>query len=870
MVPVICFLIGLITLFSPTICAGNVFNANNNISANKIIASTTISQSFVDEFNTLTFNCHNHYLGLNNATNFALNNKELYYSTDTAIYKYDFTTKTVTLILEETNITSLSYVNNTLYAFKENALYKLTNNQLEKLYDCNMYSVYATNTTTYITYIYNNTFKAISVTQSDEVVLWDTSIPATYTPVAVANNESISYLVTKQNGSTKILEINFQLKTTTPFTYDFDIDNIYYWTNYNNVATLVYYTDGDLSTIVKQTDSNNYIDVYTKKLYNHGEHGFEFGKFYKIKYCYVYNNNLYVLDNVYSAIQKFEYTTDIKFVEVITSSSAYTDGKFYNPNSFNVVNKNNFVVADTNNKAIQVIENGNSKLVKSYNNNSNKVNFNYVLRVIKTNTNYYVLQRDELDNYQVLLLDINFNLVELVEHTLTTILDIELVNNDLYLIDYNTSTLYRYTNGLIESKAVNSLTLALDSKLHYIMETNKLTITSDNLVCFVDIGLQTTETYTNTNKVIGVSSDFKGNAYLLTDNKITRIDSSNILDTENQANVTLNKNYSYIDLEKETGNVYLFDSTNQCFEVLKSNKVYAFKTDYLHPLEMPNYINAEVVKIATAGSNVYCYNYPYNSGLSYNVSNKNIYILGEVAGYWYIAYKCETENNYSSLGLGYISKDSATIKNIDTLGISENYTVLTNTTIYALPTMLKYNNNNLVIGTLNKDVTIKTKHELISGLEFSIDGCDYLAITTEQGIGYVKKVDVVSNKANKTEEILKTNAKLVVSEDNYNAVYVYAGSDSFVIDKLLVDKEIYVDNYDINSKYTYIKYLDNNNREHGGYVLTKCIKMNNNGTTNVGAIILIVLTVIALGGITIFYIISYKKQQKNLDNTPKN
>ena len=169
--------------------------------------------------------------------------------------------------------------------------------------------------------------------------------------------------------------------------------------------------------------------------------------------------------------------------------------------------------------------------------------------------------------------------------------------------------------------------------------------------------------------------------------------------------------------------------------------------------------------------------------------------------------------------------------------------------------MLQTNNTVLTIGSLTKGSVVRSNYELLDST-YSIDGCDYYIIDTDDGIGYVKKVDLVSVTANETEELLKPNAELVVAEDRYNGVYVYAGNSSIVIDKLLVGQEIYVENYDINEKFTYIRFLDENNIEHGGYVLTKCIKMNENNETNIGAIILIVLAVIAVAGISTFYIIS--------------
>lgn len=868
MISLISLIISLIAIFTPCVVCDTATTSYTH--SNSITAISTTNE-IVDGFNTINLNNHKHYLGLDDASNFAITSTHLYYSTDTTIYSYSFESETSTKIIDVSGVDKLSYANNTLYVFKDNTLYKLNGSTLESYQICDMYSIYSSSGNTYLSIISGNNFKTISINSLSEVVLWDTTIPTSFTPVCIANSNTTAYVVAKQNNTTKILEMNFQQKVTSdPYSYGFSIDEIYYWSHNGTSPILACYTNDYLSTIYKlESTATKYSSQYDKRLNDHGDYAFEENTFYTIKDCYIYGEHLYILDNIYSAIQKFEYSTDIKFVETITSSSAYADGKFYNPHSFGVVDKNIKVVADTFNRAIQVIDGFESTMVKNYTDNSTKVNFNYVTRVIKTNTNYYVLEHDSLDNYQILVLDTNFNLVQNISHNLLNILDIELISNDLYILDGNTSTLYRYTNSIIESTTINSLTLDANSKLHYIIETNTLSITSGTNVYFVDMSSKNITTYNHNEEVHGVTSDYIGNAYVLSDSKITRTPSLEPNTGSKQANITTNSIYSHISIEKDTGYIYLFNIKNQCFEVLKSSKVYTLDNEYTHPVDITTYTSTTPVDIAITKDNVYAYTYPYNTGLSYDISNQNVYILGEANGYYYICYRHYNDNNYSDLGLGYISKDSVTIKNYNTLGLSENFEVLSDTTIYTLPTMLQYNGSNLEIGELTKGSYIKSNYELLTGTTYTIDGCDYYIISTESGIGYIKKVDVVSIKANHTEEILKPNAKLVVSEDKYNGVYIYAGNSSIVIDKLIVGHEIYVDNYDINAKYTYIRYLDENNREHGGYVLTKCIKMNDNGDTNIGAIILIVLAVVAVAGITTFYIISYRKQQKEITNSTK-
>lgn len=860
--------ISLITLLTP--CASSSV-ASTTMERNSIISSNIVESATLSEgLHTIYFNDHTNYLGLDDATCFTLSSSDLYFATNTSLYSYSFNNKTLTKILDCDNIEDLSYSINQLFVFKNSKLYKVVSNNLVEYKTCDMYSIYTYNNATYLSMLSANIFTTIRIDTLSEVTLWEDTIPSSYSPIAIANSNTTAYIVAEQNSSTMILEKNFQQKTTTVYGYNFNIDNISYWKDVDGSAILVYYTNDNLRTITKHSDNESYIDVFTKILYNHGKHGFEIGLFYTIKDLYINQNHLYLLDEVYSSIQKFEYSTDIKFVDVVTSSSAYTAGKFYNPQSFAVVDKETLVVADTYNQAIQVIDGTTSTLIKNYTNNTTKTNFNYVTRVIKTNTNYFVLQHDSLDNFEILILDKDFNLIKNIAHSLTDILDIAIINDNLYILDANTTSLYRYTNDIIENTNISPIALSNDSKMHYIIETNTLAISNTASLYLIDMSDKSIETYTHDENIKSVTSDYMGYAYILSDTKITRINSADHTDNTKKANITLTStNYTHISAEKETGILYLFDSKNQCFEALKTNKTYSLSSDYTHPININEYLSDKVVNIGSTNENVFVYTYPYSTGLSYNISNKTVYILAEVNNYYYVAYRRENIDTYSNLGLGYISKDNIiSIKTYTEKNLPQSYKVLSNTAIYPLPTMLATNGSVMTIGSLTKGTVVRSTYDLLDSTH-SIDGCDYYIVATEDGIGYVKKVDLVSVTANETVELLKPNAKLVVSEDKYNGVYLYAGNSSLIIDKLLVGQEIFVENYDINAKYTYIRYLDENNIEHGGYVLTKCIQMNDSGSTNIGAIILIVLAVIAVAGVTTFYIISYRKQQKDLTNSTK-
>ncbi len=872
MITLFSIIFSLIAIFTPIVSANstNTFVLSNE---NSIISTNQLT----DGFNNLEFNNHEHYLGLDEATNIAVAEDNLYYTTDSTIFNYNLSKKQLSTILELTNVTELQSTDNNLFALSNNVLHiiDLSNKTETELNNIDMFSVYEDATTVYLSYIYNNTFNFCQVSNNSVSSVFTLELNSSYTPISITNNSTNSYIVINQNNSSKILDINHsQENISSNSNYletILDESHIIYAKNYDGKPLFYDYADGFMFAICD--DYTQPVD--TKLFILHGEYGFETEKFYKVKDYTIYNNKLYILDSVYYSIQCFDFAEQkIIFDNVLTSSSGYSAGKFYNPNSFKAQNKNTLLVADTFNKSIQIINENTSTMYKTYMVDNVETSFEFPLQVLSNDINYYVLQKTSESNYEILVLDSNLSLIEKIAHNLTSIADIALNNNELYIADFNSNKIYSFKNqSLVElENPLINFTIAENTKLDYILEINTLVVLCDEKVYLVNLTNNSTSTITLPNSAIALSFDYLNNIYVLSSDKILKYDITNTSNYTNE--IELDAEYSNISIEKESGFAYLFNNKNQNFVILSSNIIENLTKNFAHPVDMLSYISDKVVNIAKTKENVYAYDYPYNNGSYYTLNNDIVYILDETSysNYYFVCYKYEyTVNNnptvLSSLKTGYILKENADIIEITTLGVPAEFEVISTTKLYSLPTLLKYDNENLFIGELTSGTYVSTDYIKISGNALSIDNCNFYIIEYNDVIAYVKEVDLLNVTAIRTENILKCNAKLSVSEDKYNTVYIYAGNDSFIVGKLLVGTKIYVENYNINSKYTYIRYLDENNREHGGYILTKCIKMESNNTSIVPAIILISFTILIVGGVTTFYILSYKKQQKNLNNS---
>lgn len=888
---ILCILFSLI--FSCTPVVATQTSSNTPITMSSSINSTTDNLS--DGFNKLSLNNISNYLGLEDATHFAITDDYLYYSTNTNIYRYGFEENKSIEILVLSGVNKLYYSNGILYAYASNSIQKISNpetiaSKTTLFSNCDFASFYTSGNSTYISYLNGNTLYVYEITTINQngVEIMNYTFGSTFSPVSISNNNLNTYIYTDMTGFKQFITVTHSNQSLVhEDIYDIETAHLMYVKDItiNDESTPLFY-DYDIGYMYSIIN-NEYTS--TQKFSTTGENGFVESKFYRAKDCYIYNGKLYVLDSIYNAIQQYDFIFDeirdvktISFERLIVASNGYTAGRFYNPQSFDVLNKDTFIVADTDNKSVQIIEDTTSTIYSTYKNNNEDKKFKYPIKFLSTNTNYVVLQKyldiDEF-NYQILILDKDFNLTKEISHNLTNITDIEMdLKGNIYISDSVTNKIYKYSGNELEElvSPLQITTLSTNARLTYMAEANILAVLNDSVVYLLYLTSNTKTSITLSSIAISITTDYYKNIYVLTENNIYRyLYNQSYSSGVGIALFNTTGLYNNIVLEKETGHIYLFDQINQQFVIYKSTFTYDLITEFTNPINIVNYSSTNIIDVGKTKLNTYVSTYPFKNGVNYNIENQNVYILDSTtySNYYFIAYNNNSTDTFEAVQVGYVAKEDVEYNTISGTGTTQTYKVITDTKIYRLPTLLKYNNQSMIIKDVENGIaedkiltvgtTLTTNYVAITETNFSIDNCSFYAIIlSDNSIGYVKEYDVVANDVIVTEEILQTNAKITVAEDRYNSVFIYTGSSKIVTGKLVVGTRIFVENYNINEKYTYIKYLDSFNHEHSGYILTNTIKLDADKNTNIAAIILITCSILAVLGISTFYIISKKRQHK--------
>jgi hypothetical protein len=180
-----------------------------------------------------------------------------------------------------------------------------------------------------------------------------------------------------------------------------------------------------------------------------------------------------------------------------------------------------------------------------------------------------------------------------------------------------------------------------------------------------------------------------------------------------------------------------------------------------------------------------------------------------------------------------------TIKNINTIA-KEVITINNNVRIYKYPTILRYQDNVLTIGTLARNVKVTS----IATYPINIDGKTFYIYESNGTIGFIYSADVVIN-TSEIDYLPTTNAKInIIDKTDYVNVYASNSSESEILDTLLNGRRISVTDFDKDSKYTYITYVDDHQVTHHGYVKTENIKLDGVDSHTITLVIMIVVTLI--------------------------
>ena len=250
-------------------------------------------------------------------------------------------------------------------------------------------------------------------------------------------------------------------------------------------------------------------------------------------------------------------------------------------------------------------------------------------------------------------------------------------------------------------------------------------------------------------------------------------------------------------------------------------------------------------------TNHFIFDYPYELGNVYetNSKNNNCIAIEEYDDYYRILF--ESENQLKS---GYVKKSNSQKIEYKYNPIS---VITTNqlVPVYKYPTLLKYDDERLVV----KNLEINTSIILLYTFPVSLDGKEFYLYQFGDNIGFIFNADVVLNE-NKTIKNLNTENASIRLIGKETTILLAEDKETKIL--VLNDKDrIFVENYDKKAEYTKVIFKDKDLNTIEGYVFTNDIQMDQLDNSKIILIIIIVASIIILALIVISYFVIKKKNK---------
>lgn len=569
-----------------------------------------------------------------------------------------------------------------------------------------------------------------------------------------------------------------------------------------------------------------------------------------------FNNLIYVSDSTYKTIQTFEISLDetdfkLQSKEIVLCGNSFDRGRFDGVKDI-FVQGQDLYVSDTLNNRIQILKNNHSEFISGLSSNSTphstRLDANQNLYFVETEASQSKLVRYKYEN-DAYTLDNKFFKVNGVN--IGNISDICIAkSNSVFVIDSDNDKIYYLVdNNLVEltNTTLNSIDFTSTSQIEYVKKVNKFVISSDNNLYYINTDGEVLNSL-NIPNLKEITSDFDS-IYAITNNKIHLI---NCL--ENSLGM---------------GDYISFDTTNYTsfsFDIL-SRKMFAFDCDRsclvkfdcklsttpftLSDITKTQALQTKSIVLPLKLTNNFIYDYPYELGNVYEMNSENNNCIGieEYDEYYRVLF--ENENQLKS---GYIKKSNAqkidyVYKPIDV--ITTNQLV----PVYKYPTLLKYEDERLIV----KNLEINTSIKLLYTFPVSLDEKEFYLYQFGDNIGFIFNADVVLKESTTIKNLNTENASIrLIGKDTTELL----DEDKETKILILNDKDrIFVENYDKNEKYTKVIIKDKDLNTIEGYVLTKDIQMDELDNSKLILILIIVASVIILALIVVSYFVIKKRNK---------
>lgn len=821
------------------------------------------------------------YVDLDGISAFDLNNSSIAYTLDkNSITIFEKSTKKYTKINGFEGISKIKFASDLIVVADVKNVYIVDNtysiNKLNNISLLNLKAidVYVDDTNIYIGTICDNTFSLykynLDLTEPKSNPIETCNSSSFENAFMMAINDKCAYIVYKTEIDNKTQKYKTGLCIKRYDKSELGIQENFNSSNGKVIDTFRYDDRDFLITFTQETfyllSPENKIYSKVNDISSPGDLNKNYFPIFEITDTTIFDNKIYIADSHFKTIQSYTISPnedgyDMTSSEIILGSSSFDYGRFNKPSNI-FVQGDEYYISDTGNNRIQYLIDGKSHIIDNLATNANP----HSISIDKFHNMYFVANENGQDylykysysyskNNNVISHNYNFSqkYYQVNGINIGKIADIAITNsNVIFLLDIsNNQILYLSGNNLVKlnTNLLNTYSLDPSSKIEYIKSLNKLVITFGNKI----VALNTDGKFSgelNLDNIKGITADYD-KLYAITNNEISmlKIENTTItLESKITFNSTYYSNYTYDIANRK---MIAFDNNRQCINTFKlslnpnpfaildiSDTTPLKKTSTLIPLMLTN--------------NKLIYKYPYNLGTTYNLDGEieNVVGINEFNADYYIV----LFNLNNTLQQGYIEKINTTKQDYEYKSIS---VMTTNqiVSVYKYPTLLKYNGERIVTGTLpiNTIITLNYVYPV------SIDSKTFYLYQKGNDIGFIFNADVVLNN-NKTIKNLNTeNATIkVIGEES---TYLLEEDKETVIKTLKNGERIFVESYDKNSKYTKVIIKDTNLNTYTGYVLTSDIEMDKLDSSKIVLIIIIVISTLLLAGIITFYIVLKKRNK---------
>lgn len=777
-----------------------------------------------EEIVYLTNSPNSHYYQIGEVASFALSGDELYY-TNASHELLSYTLSSNTAKRHEIfDVTMLRPKSNSIFYISNGILYTFDGEKASSIGQASIFDYYEDETTNTLCYLHENILTIASynkegILQPTEV--YDFNIHTTI------NYKDIKAITATEKGCILILEhvrpssINIEFYYLIPDADITIIHNTISDTYYDcsmikyskiddqQVLALLYQSN---IAVIKIDDNLNWekTDILLQSSNN---------TIYAPTYINFINNSLLASDKIKKDIKSFEIhdledSSNMTSTTLLGSSGSSID-QYQDVRNILVKDDNDLILNDAGNHRLKRITNGATEVTdlfayQSTDEEIKQIEVDYFNQTVilyvdhSTNHSYLRFYKDRELQYAI--------------HSLTFS---GLVQS--FMVDNHNTVYYTKEDGVYSAQEkIIDLSLT-HSKLYLSKNANQLILLDGQNAYAIDTQNHSYQTLSsNLGAYTSAVMDYFNNLYLLNGNEITKYlfhDNTFVITTT----AHLQKEYTIMRLNQVNGKFYLYDETNACictyYNQNFSSGMERYEDSDLSTLED----RTSLVTLAHFTENtVWITKFPNHIGITNSLTPRvmdngkklAVAILDRVEEYAHIAYFDESQK----LVEGYVPLYYLKEKTISLNEEKSYYVISKSANTYALPA----HNANLL--------TPLTKNEEVVVLSYAISDMnatdfEFFAIKKDDKIMYVLASDLLPITIHEPTNNTLQNAS-IKAKDNVK-VYLTADSESIVLATLTPGTRIYAYDYNEDTTWTKIKYLNSNHEEVEGYILTSTISPDN-------------------------------------------